>query len=67
MSDKWWSTKVESKLLPDLVIFLIFSSEIPLDFHGSIRVVPLKYLLYFLAGMNTKEFEIFLKRNILLH
>ena len=46
--------KVGAKLLSDLVIFLIFSSAIPLDFHDSIRVVPLKYLIYFLAGINTK-------------
>ena len=29
----WWSTKVEAKLLSDLVIFSILSSGIPLDFH----------------------------------
>ena len=40
----WWSTKVGAKLLSDLVIFSIFSSNIPLDFHGLIWVVPLKYL-----------------------
>ena len=55
---KWWSTKVGTKLLSDLVIFLIFStfsSEIPLDFDELIRVVPLKYLLHFVfAGVNTK-------------
>ena len=34
MSDnKWWSSKVDAKLLPDLVIFSIYSWEIPLDFH----------------------------------
>ena len=32
-SNEWWSTKVETKLLSDLVIFSILSSEIPLDFH----------------------------------
>ena len=31
--NKWWSTKVGAKLVSDLVIFSIFSSEIPLDFH----------------------------------
>ena len=36
--NKWWLTKV-TKLLSDLVIFSILSSEIPLDFHDSIRVV----------------------------
>ena len=40
--------------ITNLVIFSIFSSDIPLDFHESIRVVPLKYLMYFLAGINTK-------------
>ena len=49
-----WSTKVGAKLLSDLVIFSIFSSGIPLDYHKSIRVVPLKYLMYFLADVNTK-------------
>ena len=32
----------------------MFSSETPLYFHESIRVVLLKYLIYFLAGINTK-------------
>ena len=54
MSDnKWWSTKVGLKLLSDFIIFSIFSSDNPLDFHESIRVVPLKYLMYFLTGINT--------------
>ena len=30
------STKVGAKLLPDLVIFSIFSTDIPLDFYESI-------------------------------
>ena len=34
-------------------IFSIFS-DIPLDFHESIRTVPLKYVIYFLDGINTK-------------
>ena len=51
---KWWSLKVAAKLLSDLVIFSIFSSDILLDFQESIWVVPLKYLMYFLAGLNTK-------------
>ena len=38
--NKWWSTKVGAKLLSDLVIFSIFSSEL-------IPVVPL-------TGINTK-------------
>ena len=52
--NRWGSTKVGAKLLPNLVIFSIFSSEIPLDFHNSIRLVPLKYLMYFLDVINTK-------------
>ena len=36
-SNKWWSTKVGVKLPFDLVILSIFSSDIPLDFHESIR------------------------------
>ena len=32
----------------------IFSLDIPLDFHELIRVVPLKYLMYFLTSINTK-------------
>ena len=49
----WWSTKVGAKLLSDLVIFSIFSSDIPLDFHELIWVVQLKHLMYFLTGINT--------------
>ena len=52
--NKWWSTKVGAKFLSDLVIFSIISSDISLDFHDSIQVVPLKYLIYILAGINTK-------------
>ena len=53
-SNKLWSTKVGAKLLSNLAIFLIIYSDIRLDFHDSIRVVPVKYLIYFLAGINTK-------------
>ena len=49
----WWSTKVGAKLVSDLDIFSIFSSEIPLDFHESIGVL-LKYLMHVLAGINPK-------------
>ena len=35
---------------------VIISSDIPLDFYDSIQVVPKKYLMYFLAGINTKQF-----------
>ena len=48
------STKVGVKLLFDFVIFSISSSDIQLDFHGSIQVVPLKYLIYFIARVSTK-------------
>ena len=55
MSDNtWWSTKVGAKLLSDLVIFSICFCDIALDFHESVWVVPLKYLMYFLAAINTK-------------
>ena len=37
-----------------LVIFTLFRSDIPLDFHDSVRVVPVKYLMYLLTGINTK-------------
>ena len=47
--NKSCSTKVGAKFLSALVIFSIFSSDIPLDFHESIRVVPLKHLMYFSA------------------
>ena len=50
--------KLGAKLLSDWVIISILSFDIPLDFQDSIRVVPLKYLMYFLVGMNT--FIIFL-------
>ena len=52
--NKWWSTKVVTKFLSDLVIFSIISSDISLDFHDLIQVVPLKYLIYILAGINPK-------------
>ena len=42
------------KIPADLVRVLIFSSDIRLDFHKSIRVVPLKYLMYFSVDINTK-------------
>ena len=42
----WWSTKFGAKLPSDLVIFSIFSSDTQSDFYNSIRVVPLKYLMY---------------------
>ena len=45
--NKWWSTKDSAKLLSDLVIFSIISTDIPLNVHDSIWVVPVKYLLYF--------------------
>ena len=51
----WWLTKVGAKLLSDLVILSIFSSDIPFDFHKLIQVVPLKYSKYFLSGINTKK------------
>ena len=43
----WWSTKDGAGRLSDLVIFLIYSCDIPLDFHELIRLVLIKYLLYF--------------------
>ena len=44
MSDnKWWSAKVDATLLSDLLIFSIFSFDIPSDFHDSVLVMPLKY------------------------
>ena len=52
--NKWWSTKVDANLLSDLVIFSIFYSDITLDFHEPIQLVLLKYLMYFLAVINTK-------------
>ena len=52
--NKWRSTKVGAKLLSDLVMFSIVASDIPFDFYHSTWVVPLKYLMYFLVGVNTK-------------
>ena len=31
--NKWWSTKIDAKLLSDVVTFSILSSDIPLDFQ----------------------------------
>ena len=43
------------KLLSDLVKYSIFSSNFKLlDFQKKIRVFPIKYLMYFLAGISTK-------------
>ena len=53
--NEWWSTKLGTKLLSDLVIFLVLSSEIPQDFHEWIVVVTCKYLMWFLAGIDTKQ------------
>ena len=39
--NKRWPKKVGAKLLSDFVIILLLSSDIPLDFHDAIRVVPL--------------------------
>ena len=52
--NSWWSLKVGVKVLYDLAICSIFFTEIPLNFHDSIQVVPLKYSMYFLAGTNAK-------------
>ena len=52
--NKGWSTKVDVKLLSDEVIVSILSSDIPFHFHNSTRAVPVKYLMYFLVGINTK-------------
>ena len=38
----------------DLVIFSIFSFDIPLIFHNLIQVVPLEYLMYFFASISIK-------------
>ena len=62
----WWSIKFGAKLLSDLVIFSIFSLDISLDFQELIQVVPLKYLMYFLSGINAKEFWNIPEENILL-
>ena len=63
--NKRWSTKIDEKLLSDLVIFSVFSSENTLDLHQSIPVASLKYLMYFLAGIKIlNNFEILLKKNI---
>ena len=48
--NSWWSTKNCAMLQSDSVMISIISSDIPLDFHETIRVVPLKRWIYFLAG-----------------
>ena len=52
--NKWRSTKVGARLLSDLVIVSILSSDILLGFQDSIQVVSLKYLMYFLPSINSK-------------
>ena len=44
-------------MLSDLAVFSIFPSDISLEFDETIQVMPLKYLMYFLAGLNTKWFQ----------
>ena len=61
--NKWWSIKVAAKLLPDIFMFSILSSDISLDFHNSTWVVPLKELRYFLVAINTKWSWNILKEN----
>ena len=51
--NKWWPAKGDAKLL-SVVIFSIISSDILLNFQESIPVVPIKCLMYFLAGINNK-------------
>ena len=46
--------KVGEKLLSDLAIFSTLFSDVSLDLHKSIRVLPQKYIIYFLTGINTK-------------
>ena len=48
------------------ICLVINNDQHKLDFHESIRVVPLKDLMYFLAGIVLNNSEIFLKKNILL-
>ena len=54
--NEWWSTKVGAKLLSALVLFSIVSCDIPSDFRDSTRVVLVKFLMYFLVGIRTKQF-----------
>ena len=50
INKSWWER------LSDLVIFSVFSSDIPIHFQELIRSVPLKCLIYFKAGINTNYF-----------
>ena len=55
MSDHiWWLPNVGAKLLSGLAIFSIFSSDITSEFDESIRIVLVKYLIFFLAGINAR-------------
>ena len=45
--NKQWLKQAGAKLLSDTVIFSMLSSNIPLDFHESIQLVQLEYLIYF--------------------
>ena len=53
-SNKWWLTKFGAKLLSDLILFLVLSSDIPLGLYKLMRAVPLKYLMDLLASINAK-------------
>ena len=66
-SNTWRLTKAAAKLLSDLVIFSVFLSVIRLDFPKLIWVVPLKYLMLFLAGTSTKQFWNICEENFLHH
>ena len=43
-------------MISDLYTNSIFSSVIPFDFGELIQLVQIKYLIYFLAGTNNKQF-----------
>ena len=61
MSGKTWLlTKIGAKLLFDLIISSMFSSDIPLGFQESIQVVPLISLMYFYLVKILINFETFL-------
>ena len=48
--------KLKQKACLILLLFFIFSSDIPLDFQELIKIVPLRNFMYFLAGIKTKYF-----------
>ena len=59
--------KVGAKLLSEIVIFSMLSSDNPFNFHDKTGDLLVQNLKYFLVDEILSNFVIFLKKYILLH